>query len=284
MKLLGSPSPRPSPRGGERGVVLAIFLFAFASGLSAQEKAQVATLEFVEGIVELSGVDGGWVRAVEGSPFRLGDQLRTGDGALAYLMFPWMTLQIGSSTEFEVPDSLVLSAVLKRGRMEPLGTGGGIIKLVTEEAQIRGDGRIVVRRDEGVTMLTVRAGTFQVTTGSGRVALGEGRGLRIDSSGASASGLELAEAPIELSPAEDPAYALPAQPVALRWSANSPAYYVEVLPIHSEQVVRAFDADQPPIDLSIPWVGTFRWRVSARDSNGVEGQPSTEGLITVVER
>ena len=264
--------------------MLAIVLLASASGVAAQEKAQVATLEFVEGIVERSGSDGIWVDAVEGSPFRLGDELRTGDGALAYLAFPWMTLQLGSSTEFQVPDSLVLSAVLKRGRMEPIGTGGGIIKLVTEEAQIRGEGRIVVRREGDATMLTVRKGTFQVTTAGGRIVLEEGHGLRIESGGAPASALELATAPVELSPAEDPAYATVAQPVALHWSANQAAYYVEVLPLHTEQVIRAIDAAQSPVNLAIPWVGTFRWRVAARDANGVEGQPSDEGLITVVER
>ncbi len=259
-------------------------LLALAGSARAQEKAQVATLEFVEGVVERAGQDGVWGRAIEGGPFRLGDQLRTGEDGLAYVAFPWMTVQIGGSTEFEVPEALVLSAVLKRGRMEPLGTGGGIIKLVTEEAEIRGDGRIVVRREDGATMLTVRTGSFQVTTGSGRVALGEGQGLRVESAGATTPGVDLASPPTGLSPADDPAYATPTHPVALEWSAGQPGYYVELLPLHSEQVVWAFDAAGPPVDVPISWPGTFRWRVSARDASGVEGRPSREGLISVVER
>jgi hypothetical protein len=40
----------------------------------------------------------------------------------------------------------------------------------------------------------------------------------------------------------------------------------------------------PPIRVEIPWLGTYRWRVSARDPRGIESPPSAEGLICSVER
>jgi len=41
---------------------------------------------------------------------------------------------------------------------------------------------------------------------------------------------------------------------------------------------------QLPYTLLIPWEGTFRWRVSSRDAQGLESRPSEEGLICVVEK
>ena len=44
------------------------------------------------------------------------------------------------------------------------------------------------------------------------------------------------------------------------------------------------DVSQLPFALLIPWEGTFRWRVSSRDAEGLESRPSEEGLICVVEK
>ena len=41
------------------------------------------------------------------------------------------------------------------------------------------------------------------------------------------------------------------------------------------------DVGPPPVRLSLPWRGAFRWRVAARDERGLEGVPSAEGLICV---
>ena len=46
----------------------------------------------------------------------------------------------------------------------------------------------------------------------------------------------------------------------------------------------AREAGAPPLRLEIPWLGTYRWRVSARDARGIESRPSADGLICSVDR
>jgi hypothetical protein len=52
----------------------------------------------------------------------------------------------------------------------------------------------------------------------------------------------------------------------------------------SDVVLIARDVSVLPYTLVIPWEGTYRWRVSARDAQGLESRPSEEGLICVVEK
>jgi hypothetical protein len=56
------------------------------------------------------------------------------------------------------------------------------------------------------------------------------------------------------------------------------------LALDREQVLLARDVSAPPVRLELPWRGTYRWRVSARDGLGIESRPSSEGLICSVER
>jgi hypothetical protein len=49
-------------------------------------------------------------------------------------------------------------------------------------------------------------------------------------------------------------------------------------------VLLAREAASPPLRLPIPWLGTYRWRVFARDARGVESPPSAEGLICSVDK
>ncbi len=46
----------------------------------------------------------------------------------------------------------------------------------------------------------------------------------------------------------------------------------------------ARNVSDPPVRIDIPWLGTYRWRVSARDDRGLESPPSTEGYVCVVDR
>jgi hypothetical protein len=73
----------------------------------------------------------------------------------------------------------------------------------------------------------------------------------------------------------------PGDPVALRWGGTGETYQVELLPVGSETVLWQRDVGKSPSDLTIPWPGAFRWRVSSRDERGLEGRPSREGLICV---
>ena len=58
---------------------------------------------------------------------------------------------------------------------------------------------------------------------------------------------------------------------------------MQVLGIDSEDVLLEKDVGMAPATLEIPWLGTFRWRVSVRGADGLEGMPSPEGVVCVVE-
>jgi hypothetical protein len=59
---------------------------------------------------------------------------------------------------------------------------------------------------------------------------------------------------------------------------------VEVLALQSDDVLLARNVSEPPVRIESPWLGTYRWRVSARDGRGLESPPSDEGYVCVVER
>jgi hypothetical protein len=56
------------------------------------------------------------------------------------------------------------------------------------------------------------------------------------------------------------------------------------MPLDSDDVLMARDVGPPPYALVIPWEGTYRWHVSSRDGQGLEGRPSEAGYICVVEK
>jgi hypothetical protein len=51
----------------------------------------------------------------------------------------------------------------------------------------------------------------------------------------------------------------------------------------SDVILLERDVGASPQTIAIPWLGTFRWRVSARDARDLEGIPSAEGLVCVVD-
>jgi hypothetical protein len=59
---------------------------------------------------------------------------------------------------------------------------------------------------------------------------------------------------------------------------------VELLDLERDEVLLARETGAPPLGIEIPWPGTFRWRVSARDARGLESRPSTTGLVCSVAR
>jgi hypothetical protein len=59
---------------------------------------------------------------------------------------------------------------------------------------------------------------------------------------------------------------------------------VEILALQNDDVLLARNVGAPPLTIEIPWLGTYRWRVSARDARGLEGPPSADGYVCVVER
>jgi len=89
---------------------------------------------------------------------------------------------------------------------------------------------------------------------------------------------------VSLDPGDDPLYVLPSEPVTMRFASSARSHHVEITTIDSNEVLLQRELGTGPATVVIPWQGTFRWRVSARDKDGLEGLPSKEGLIAVVAK
>ena len=194
-----------------------------------------------------------------------------------------LTLSPGSTLRF--PDAFVLQATLEAGRALVEAPTLDALKLVTGEAEVRGQGRAVVRRQPGSTLVTCLAGKL----------LRRGREVDRDAHARARHGGRcrtaaqrrdgVLPAPTEgLWPARDPVFVAPAEPLELRWKGSAPGYQLELLPVGSDVVLLQRDVTASPVKIEVPWEGAFRWRVSARDARGLEGLPSADGLIAVDSR
>ena len=241
----------------------------------------LARLALVEQRVEVVSEGGTWQRAVEGASLSPGQSLRTGSDGLARVELSWMALTLTPGSTLRLPDALVLSAALDVGRALVEGEQRDTLKLVTPEAEVRGRGRAVVRREGGRTLVSCLSGRFHVAARRGAVMLTGGQGTLVERGGAPSAPQPLPEAPgSALWPARDPVYATGGGSVELRWQGKG-AFQIELLPVGSEVVLLQRDVGPPPARITIPWEGAFRWRVAARDARGLEGLPSPEGLIAV---
>jgi hypothetical protein len=248
---------------------------------AAAQGAFLARLSLVESRVELAGRRHVQA-AAEGGPLQVGEALRTGPEAVARLELPWMALTLGAGATLRFPDAFLLSASLESGRALVETEDREALKIVTAEAEVRGLGRAVVRREGRATLVSCLAGKFVVEGGPTAVVLTAGRGT-VAATGRAPSPPEAVPAPPSegLWPGADPVYVAPGEPLELRWKGGAPAYQVELLPVGSEVVLLQRDVAAPPARIAVPWEGAFRWRVSARDQRGLEGVPSAYGLIAV---
>lgn len=243
----------------------------------------VAAIEVVSGQVEKSEPTGDWKEVRSGSRLGTGERLRTGPDALARVDFPWMTVWLSHSTVFALAPSQVLSASLEEGRAEQRA-GKGIIKLRTPEALIRGQGHVVVRREAGTTLVSVLKGSFRVQGKGANVVLREGQGTLVQGGQKPAPPVELPPPPKGLFPGSDPVYVLRGRPLRLSWAPPGAAHHLQLLGLKEGEILMARDVGGAPVEIEWPWPGTFRWRVSARDERGLEGRPSGEGVVCVVEK
>jgi hypothetical protein len=226
-----------------------------------------------------------WRRLVVGDPLRTGDTLRTGEGALARVEFPWMQITLGPSSMLTIPASAVLSTVLEQGRAEFSGAGRDIVKIRVGDGEIRGGGRLVLRRSVGRTTASAIAGAFRIRAKGRTVEIKAGEGAAIEDGRPPGPAGPLPTAPSGLLPGEEVAYVREGQPVELRWlPTGASAHHVELLALGKDEVLLSRDTGAPPVRLAVPWLGTYRWRVSSRDARGVEGPPSSPGLVCLVER
>ncbi len=272
-----------SPRRGLRsaGVLLATALTAPGPAPAHADAASLARLTFVEHGVETGGAS--WEEAVEGSGFDIGQRLRTGPEGVARLDLPWMALSVGPGSEVHFPDEYLLAVVVERGRVVLEARTHEALKLVTAEGEVRGRGRAIVRREDQRTVVTCVEGRFEVQARGRGVSLGPGRGTVVSSGRPPTVPADAPPPPSEESlwPGRDPVFTGRGEPLDLRWEGEAPAYHLEVLPVGADTVLLARDVGPPPVPLSLPWSGAFRWRVAARDERGLEGVPSAEGLICV---
>lgn len=257
--------------------------------LSAQQAAPaapttIARIAYVEDVVELRRGGGGWSRVAEGAQLRIGDGLRTGPRGAARIDFAWMSVAVAGSSQLAVPPSRVLATVLEEGRVEQFSPSGDMIKLLTAEAAIRGSGRVAVRREGGRTLVSALEGTFRVEAAKTTVVLAAGNGTVVAGSGPPLPSRPLPRAPSSLDPGDDPLYVSPDEPISLRFESNAKAHHVQILAIDENAVLIERDFAGAPATIAIPWLGTFRWRVAARDADGLEGPVSKEGLIAVVSK
>jgi hypothetical protein len=225
-----------------------------------------------------------WRRLAPGDKLHTGDTFRTSADASARLDFPWMAVTLGSSTMLSIPSSTVLSTVLEQGRAEFAGPGRDIVKIHVGEGEVRGGGRLVLRRSVGRTSATALEGAFRVRAAGRTVEIKGGEGTVMADGRPPEAPAPLPPAPHGLQPGKDPVYVRVGQSVELRWTAGGASHHVEILALETDQAMFARDVGSPPVRVDIPWVGTYRWRVSTRDARGIESPPSAEGLICAVDK
>jgi hypothetical protein len=266
-------------------------VIAFLAGLVVAQAATpaaagvpVARFAYLSDSVESTDVHGRWHEASEGARFATGDRVRTGKTGLVRVEFPWMSLTAGPSSTISIPAERILSAVLDEGRVETASEGEDIVKLRTAEAEVRGQGRGIVRRHQGTTWVMAQEGTFRVESKDKTVVLKAGQGARVRAGHPPEAPVPLPAAPHDLSPGSDPFYVESGKPVLLRWSSEAPLHRLELLGLDSEEVLLARELPEKSLSLVIPWQGTFRWRVYTLDREGLESRPSAEGLVCVVDR
>jgi hypothetical protein len=142
----------------------------------------------------------------------------------------------------------------------------------------------VLRRSVGRTSASVLVGSFRLRAAGRTVEVKAGEGTVVSDGRPPEPPAPLPAPPRGLLPGKDPVYVRSGQPVELRWTEAGPSHHVEILDLREDEVLLAREAARPPLRLEIPWLGTYRWRVSARDARGVESRPSGEGLVCSVDR
>jgi len=246
----------------------------------APAAAALARLSYVERKVE-QGPPGSWREAREGGALQVGDQLRTAQDALLRVDFSWMAMTVSASSVIRFPEGPFLQTILDQGRVALLAERREMLKLLTDEAEVRGRGSVIVRRRDKDTLVSSLAGRFYVE-GTGRALdVPAGSGTIVRAGQPPTAAVALPAPPEELAPGGDPVFVAPGELLHLRWKGRAASYHVELLAVGSETVLLERDVTVPELELAIRWPGAFRWRVASRDAGGLEGLPSGFGLICV---
>ncbi len=280
-----------------RGTVLAVATLLALLCLSAEAARRrhaggvgVAQLVWTDGDVQTAAYVGSartaWQRALRGDALHTGDGVRTSESGLTRIEFPWMEVTLGPSSALSIPAKAVLSTVLEQGRAEFSGSGRDIVKIEVGKGEVRGGGRLVVWRSGGRTSATALEGAFRVHSGEQTVEVKAGQGTFVLDGEPPAPASTLPAAPARLKPGREVGYVRAGQAVELRWSAGGPvaAHHVELLALDRDEVLWAREAGGTSLRVQVPWLGTYRWRVSGRDGHDIESPPSSAGIVCSVER
>ena len=275
--VLGSPEPPATPPPG------ALPSAAEQARAEGAQGVPVAQVSFVETRVDVRTAEGDWERLPEGGRVHTGDHLRTGPESVARLEFPWMSVLLAPGSQLGVSKGTILGLRLEAGRVEMASGRDDMIKLDTPEARLRGRGEVVVRRDGQTTRISVLHGDMRVSAARSAARLVEGSGCVVEPQGACVP-RPLPEAPAGLVPGADPIYVAVGESATLTWRAAPADFHVQVLSFDADAVLLQRDVTEPPFEVAVPWPGLYRWRVSARAADGLEGPPSLEGLFQVMPR
>jgi hypothetical protein len=258
-----------------------LLLGALPAAAQARPGVPVANLAYVEGEARVTPEGGAAAAAVQGQKLRTGERLETGAGFVR-LDFPWMKAALSPQSTLHVPPDMILSVGLDAGRLE-IYSEEESIKVVTAEGEVRGQGRVVVRRSDGLTRVMALAGQVALETAQGGVVLGPGQGALVATGGKIDGPHPLPASPSEVQPTADPQYIPVGGSVELLWTGDAQRYFVELLAVHVEEAVFATETGPAPYTLALPWIGTYRWRVTAIDERGLESAPSIEGTVCVID-
>jgi hypothetical protein len=225
-----------------------------------------------------------WKPVTAGEKVRTGDTLRTTENAVTTIALPWMEVSLGPASMLTIPATAVLSTVLEQGRAEFTGAGRDIVKILVGQAEVRGGGRLVLRHASGQTAASAHRGAFRLRAAGRLVEIRAGQGSQVRPGSPPSPPSPLPSPPTGLRPGAEVAYVRSGRAVELRWAAAPGAYHVEVLPLERERVLLGAEARAQSIQVTPPWLGTYRWRVFSRDAQGFESPASVEGVFSVVER
>jgi hypothetical protein len=248
-----------------------------------QSGVQVARLVILGAGVEKAAEGGVFKSVGDGERLHTGERLRTGPGALARMQLPWMALTLGAESVLFIPPSTILSAVLEAGRAELSAEGDDLLKLRTPEAEVRGRGRLVVRRTGTTTLVMAMAGAFRVETKALVLSVAQGQGVVAPAAGSPDGPNNLPDPPTEVYPGEDPVFVKRGAVVALRFTSPYKRHHVQVVAFDGAEIVVDRDVGLSPQTLRVPWLGTWRVRVSSVDDRGLEGPPAVTGYLVVVD-
>jgi hypothetical protein len=251
--------------------------------LAAAASIPIGRVSVTGGGVERSRDGREWKALADGELLRTGDSVRCDAASVARFDIGWAKLVLGPDSQLVIPPSGAISLRLEAGRLEQLSEGSDIVKMRTLEVLVTGKGHIVVWRQGTATSVSARLGRFRVDAGRSTVRLDPGFGTAVERGQAPLPPRPLTAPPDRLVPAGDPVYADRREPVRLEWASPAKRHHVELIAVGTDAVVEQLAAGESPATVLVPWPGTYRWRVAARDDEGIEGQPSRSGLICVLD-